>query len=526
MRTVRARLLGVMTAIVIPVAAAIGAVAYSGYAVEVRDVRLTQATATSGRGLAIRSWLDTTGRSLADAASAAAFLDSNQCAALAAALKGRNADYAGLRLMDKNGEPCAAGEPIDLARLAGALSPSASDAGFRVEVVGDRLSIATTEPAAKAGVAPGGVLAIKPEALRSRLKPLSALGETNVGLIAAGTALIAQSSAEEAVDWLPSTFPAVNLDEPWVTRDRSGREAAFAVAPAFDHDLSILMRFDERRLIEAWRRLIALCFAPLALLAVLAFTYASSIQRNVVRWIKSIEAAARLRSRDPDSSATAPVNASMPSELRSVAETFNAMAEHAAERRQALQASLAENQALMQEMHHRIKNSLQVIQSYLALIRRMGPRADSVALPRISSRISVFAIAYRMALTPSGMRPVSVRPFLDEVASALFMNLRRPYQRTTALLEWDGELIVDRAIPLGLGMVESVIAGIEATGATDVAVRLRPTEEGQVELIVTTDGARAEDQPPDRIMAGLASQLGATRMPLSPGQALVWRFSA
>lgn len=524
MKTVRARLLGVMTAIVIPVAAAIGAVAYSGYAVEVRDVRLTQATVTNGRGLSIRSWLDTTGRSLADAASAAAFLDSGQCAALAKTLMRRNADYAGVRLLDKDGRPCADGELIDLARLAAAPSSSAVDAGSQVEVVGGRLWVATTELAAEAGSAPGGVLTIQPEALRARLKPRSALGEMNVALLA-GTTPIAQSGAEGAA-WLPTTFPASGFDEPWLARDRSGREAAFAVAPAFDHDLSILVRFDERRLIEAWRRLVALCLTPLALLAVLAFTYASSIQRNVVRWIKSIEAAARLRSGDPDSSATAPVNASMPSELRSVAETFNAMAGHAAERRQALQVSLAENQALMQEMHHRIKNSLQVIQSYLALIGRMGPRADSVALPRISSRISVFAIAYRMALTPSGMRPVSVRTFLDEVVSALFMNLRRPYQRATALLEWDGELVVDRAIPLGLGMVESVIAGIEATGATIVAVRLRSIAEGQVELIVTTDGARAEDQPPDRIMAGLASQLGATRMPLSPGQALVWRFSA
>ncbi len=243
-----------------------------------------------------------------------------------------------------------------------------------------------------------------------------------------------------------------------------------------------------------------------------------------MRWIRGIEAAARKRSGDPNSSASAPVNARMPAELRSVAHAFNAMAEHVTQRQFALQTSLAENRALMQEMHHRVKNSLQVIQSYVALIRRMEKRADSVALTRISGSVSVLSVAYRMALTPVGMHPVPVKPFLEEVASALFASLRRPYQTATAAIEWEGELDVDRAIPLGLGMVEAIIAGIDGARTTAVAVRLFPTAEGEIELIVKADVAPVDDQPPDKILIELAGQLGATDA-RSSDDILAWRFA-
>ena len=118
-----------------------------------------------------------------------------------------------------------------------------------------------------------------------------------------------------------------------------------------------------------------------------------------------------------------------------------------------------------------------------------------------------------------------VKPFLDEVSSALFASLRRPYQKATAIFEWEGELDVDRAIPLGLGMVEAIIAGIDGVRATFVAVRLCPAGQGEVELIVCADGVRADDQPSDKIMIGLAGQLGATRESRTTGEVLAWRFA-
>jgi two-component sensor histidine kinase/Tfp pilus assembly major pilin PilA len=526
MKTVRARLLGVMTLVVIPVAAGIGVISYTGYVADERAIRAVQMTAADGRAQTIEAWLDTVGRSLVDQSVGAAFLDAGRCAEFARTFVGRNSDYAAVRLVDAAGAACAAGEPIDPSQIppAPASSPE-SGAGFRLAVVGNRLWVATTGAGGASTPEPNGVLVLKREAVISRLSALATIGETHMALMAAGTALFSQSEAGGSAPWLPTAIAGTDAGANWVGRDQGGREAAFVITPTFGPDLSVLARFDEQPLVDAWRRVVALCLAPLALLVLLSLAYANSIQRDVVHWIKGIEIAARKRSRDPESRAAAPVHPGMPSELRSVALAVNAMAEHTGQRQRALQTSLAENRALMQEMHHRVKNSLQVIQSYVALIRRMEKGVDSVALTRISGGVSVLAVAYRIALTSGGIRPVSVKPFLDEVATALFASLRRPYQKATAVFEWEGELDVDRAIPLGLGMVEAIIAGIDGARATFVAVRLCPTGQGEVELIVCADGARAAEQPSDKIMIGLAGQLGATPEQRTTGEILAWRFA-
>ena len=59
---------------------------------------------------------------------------------------------------------------------------------------------------------------------------------------------------------------------------------------------------------------------------------------------------------------------------------------------------------------------------------------------------------------------------------------------------------------------------------TAVAVRLFPTDEGRIELIVKADVAPVDDQPPDKILIGLAGQLGATDARASD-DILAWRFA-
>jgi two-component sensor histidine kinase len=200
------------------------------------------------------------------------------------------------------------------------------------------------------------------------------------------------------------------------------------------------------------------------------------------------------------------------------------MADRASDRQHKLENSLADNRALMLEMHHRIKNSLQVVQSYLALIRRNGPRSEALLLARIEARVGVLAIAYRLALTPQGMRPISIKPFVEEIFAATTGGLRRPRQRVTSHIGWDGELVVDRAIPLGLALVEAMIAAFDAPEITQLAVALARDAEGAVEISVDADAAPAASGLPEKVMRGLAAQLGATSAPPAQGNILKWRF--
>ena len=518
-------MLGTLALVVAPAAVLIILLAFSLFGAARASLQATQATAVAGRAAALQAWLDAAGQSLANEGFAASYVGATRCGSLADAFLRRNSGFSSVRFFDNSANPCVAGAPVDFAALTVEQQDWAKDeASYRLLVVGAKLWVVASY--LREGSRTTGVLVVDDAALRDRLPVVSAIGETHVALVGKKGDVVGGGLSTSAEPWLPATYAPPQPSAQWRALDRAGIEAAYALAPIEGSNLAVLMRFDDARLGAARRQLIVLCLAQLAMLGFLALAYATTIRRDVVRWIDGIDIAAQARARDPESLAKAPVKATMPRELRSVAVSFNAMADHAAERQRALQSSLAENRALMLEMHHRIKNSLQVIQSYLALIRRSSPRADVALLSRIEARVGVLAVAYRLALTPNGMRPIAVKPFLEEICASAVAGLRRPRLRVAYAIEWNGELVVDRAIPLGLGLVEALIAAFSAADAGYIGVEVVADESGSVQLTVESDAAPTETGLPEKVMRGLANQLGADVLTGRAGEIIVWRFHA
>ena len=363
----------------------------------------------------MRSWFDAAGHSLANEAVAAGYVDTQRCSALAEAFLRRNPGFSAVSFLDP-ANPCAAGAAIDVDHLpAQPAGQAGGDAAYRVLASTDRVWIASLSGGTPEKIS--SVLVVDDAALQQRLRGENAFGATEVALVSGDGEVVSGDPRMAKAPWLPSMFEKASLRESvWRCPDRSGAMASFALAPVRGSGLDVLMRFNDASLLAARRRLAVLCLAELFMLGLVAYVYAATIRRNVVAWIHGIDTAARAWGDDPESDARAPVAKNMPRELRSVAESFNAMADRAIARQDELTASLAENRALMLEMHHRIKNSLQVIQSYLALIRRTAARPEAQLLARIEARVGVLAIAYRLALTPKGLRPIAVKPFLEEIA--------------------------------------------------------------------------------------------------------------
>ena len=511
-----------MAVVVVPTAVLVVLLAYSLYAGALDSLQTSQARAASARAATMLSWLNSAGRSLANEAFAARYVDAQHCALLANAFLRRNVGFSAVLFYDEALVPCSAGAPIDATRAPALQDSGKDDAGYRLAVVGSRLWIVAAAAEDAAAIRSPSVLVVDDATLRRRLAPVAAIGETHIALVSLDGGIVAANFSSMDPGWSPATLNAAT--PVWRGRDRRGATAAFALAPIEGSTLSLLMRFDDRPLTAARWRFAILCAAQLLMLGLLAALYATAIRREVVHWIKGLDVASRARARDPESRAKAPVAATMPSELRSVADSFNAMLDNARERQHALRTSLQENRALMLEMHHRIKNSLQVIQSYLALIRRAAPRAEALQLARIEARVGVIAVAYRLTLTPNGVRPIATKPFLEEICAATIGVLRRPRQRVAYAIEWDGELVVDRAIALGLGLVEALITAFSAIAAGYIGVRLAADEGGSVLLRVESDAAPAEMPLPEKVMYGLASQLGAAAAEGGGEQILLWRF--
>src|SRR5271165_3628421 len=343
-----------------------------------------------------------------------------------------------------------------------------------------------------------------------------------VALMERGQKVVAETGANLSdTSWLPAVEQAAGPDyHVAAAPSRAGATFTYATQPVLGSDFYILSRFDNSARQAAWLRSLILALAPLIMLATLYFAYSRAIQSELLRWIDGIEAAVRAR-RAGGGAPLAPENDEMPSELRDLAASFNEMTRESEIREQSLKTSLAENEFLIRELHHRVKTSLQIIQSYLSLTRRLdGSSAEQGSLAAMEARVQVLSIAYRKAFSAGRMRDVRIRQFATEIVDNLSLSFERPGLTLDLKADVSSALVIDRAIPLGLALVEGVMAGLAAQDAHLVWVRIGELDDLRVDLRVETDGALPPDRPNSKLMAGLALQLEASVESLDVGTIL------
>lgn len=355
--------------------------------------------------------------------------------------------------------------------------------------------------------------------------------------------IAARGAAEADRTWLPQDEKIQPTVSRWEAYAHGGGRYAYTSQLVAEPDLYVLSRFANETSQAAWLQFMVLFLTPLLTLIVLFVTYMRVIQTNIVQWIAGIEKAARIRQADPSATVVAPVDPRMPEDIRSVAEAFNNMVDEASRRETVLTQALDTNKFLMRELHHRVKNSLQVIQSYLALSRRQKSGVNSAHLAETEAKVQVLSTAYRLALSESGMLPVPIKPFAEEVLGNLRASMRKRNQWVGATVETDASLVVDRIIPLGLALVEAATAALQAENATFITIELKRSDrvpgkdhgeaqghtdrETDVYLSVKTNGQVTAGVPSPRIMAGLAAQLGAaTASVTKDGEIINWHFTA
>jgi two-component system, sensor histidine kinase PdtaS len=181
--------------------------------------------------------------------------------------------------------------------------------------------------------------------------------------------------------------------------------------------------------------------------------------------------------------------------------------------------------ALTREFHHRVKNSLQIIQSYLALSRRQKPAPHNIHLAEAEVKVQVISTAYRLALSQGVMNPIALRGFLQEVVDNVQAVLCGTFTTISLIVEPESHIVLDRAIPIGLAMVEAVIAALGVASIMKINVLVQAVEAGKVALIIRVDENSSDVLLPLRLMSGLQSQLGAQDCPCLDHEILSWRFS-
>jgi two-component sensor histidine kinase len=240
--------------------------------------------------------------------------------------------------------------------------------------------------------------------------------------------------------------------------DRRGTLRDFASAPLLNKDVFVVISAPAPGLFY-WARLNPYASIVYPLLAWLMAWAAVWIvtDRVVIRWLAYLDRVASIYAKGrftvrPVQAETAPL------EIQTLAHTLDTMADGIVARDLSLRDSLAQKDAMMREIHHRVKNNLQVITSLLNMQQRaMTDPAARLAMSDTRQRITALSLIYRALYQSPDMRRVDVRQFLEELITQLSTSESgRPSPIRTKLRADDLEIDPDKLAPLALFAVEAI----------------------------------------------------------------------
>ncbi len=119
------------------------------------------------------------------------------------------------------------------------------------------------------------------------------------------------------------------------------------------------------------------------------------------------------------------------------------------ESRNALAERLQENETLLQEIHHRVKNNMQIMASLLSLQSgRLKDADDRVLLEESSQRIQTMAHVHEQLYASQSLSHVAMAPYIQELASRLSQTYGCCEHGIEIRAEIDEiELSIERAVP-------------------------------------------------------------------------------
>jgi len=115
-------------------------------------------------------------------------------------------------------------------------------------------------------------------------------------------------------------------------------------------------------------------------------------------------------------------------------------------------ASLREKETLLKEIHHRVKNNLQIVSSLLSIqADRIRDDFDRSLLLESQSRVNAMAQVHEQLYRSSDLSSIPVKEYLTEMLGQLESAWGQASHPPTFSIETDGlTLELERAVPLGL----------------------------------------------------------------------------
>lgn len=349
------------------------------------------------------------------------------------------------------------------------------------------------------------------------------------GLVALATvtadgSVVAASVALDAVEMeLPSGANMFDVIETrkgtYPTVNAVGQPRIYAVKPVVSDVLYAVGVWDKKQTVASFNP----TFLPLTSFALLMWVASLlvaifAVHNLVIRHVRRLGREMRRFASDrtiPSDDSTA----EMPMEMQEMSDSFRQMATSIIHDEAALEASVREKKLLLKEVHHRVKNNLQLISSIVNMqIRKSGDEDTKFALRRVQERVLSLATIHRDLYEADEMGLVNGGKLLHEIIEHAFTvggaAERGIESRMSVEDVW---LIPDQAVPLSLFAAEAATNALKYVGAVEgapqwVEVRLERTDAHCCELEISN--SVSNETPQDgtglgaQLIKAFATQLG------------------
>ncbi len=411
---------------------------------------------------------------------------------------------------------------------------SAADPGLGAEP-----SIAAAAPLFDAGnnVRHVLVVMIKLSALEQPMRDISLPeGGAMVVLDHKGNALVQRSNQVPTENWLPTGFldkqPSSTASGIFEGYGNDGIERRYVLVPLAGEMFAVYgmptASIGDPAHFLLYSNIGSALLMWLAALAITAFAIGYFVTRPLLRIRRGMAAytAGDTRSRILDVD-------DLPGEVQLLAATFNDMADTIAARDDALREAVSYQKALTREVHHRVRNNLQIINSLMNLQSWRAETPSEVAtFTEVQRRVTALGLVHGAIYQGDDMRSVRLKALLTDLCAATEQAMGDI--DPLPLFEADADELsasADIAVPLAFLITEIIgEATLRRNGSPipgHIRIEIRKAGTGGI-LIVQADKRLfepAQGEAPARrnglnLLAGLVRQLGGVQQINEDGTAI------
>ena len=148
-----------------------------------------------------------------------------------------------------------------------------------------------------------------------------------------------------------------------------------------------------------------------------------------------------------------------------------------------IEKALREKEILLKEIHHRVKNNLQVVSSLLGIqSRQVKDKATVEAISKGRTRVQSMSLIHQNLYNKDNLTGVGVQRYFEELSQNLLQTYSLSNQDITLISDIDDLLLdVDTMVPLGLILNELITNALKYAfpdGAGEITVIIREKDQG------------------------------------------------